>query len=305
MEMQQLRYFIAVAEHRNLAATAKRLGISQSGLSRSLQALEASVGLTLLERHGRGVSLSQFGRELLPRAKAILGERDRALQELQAFRRLDHGQLSLGIMPTFVHALAPDLITGMINESAGLQVQVITGTFEELTKLLISGEIQLALMLGVSPEHPDITYRVMYPVQTAVFCGARHPLADADCVPLSTLLEFPWALTRSPSLRIEFESYFNRHLGTVPTIRLLCSSIGLLTQAMRDTPLLTVLPREFARSALLRRRLRRVDVTAPASDAKAWLATRRSQPASPATDLAERLIEKVIAAAARESALSD
>ncbi len=305
MEMQQLRHFIALAEHGNMAATADRLGISQSGLTRSLQALEASVGLSLFERHGRGVSLNQFGRELLPRAKAILGERDRALQELTAFRRLDRGQLALGVMPTFVHALAPQLITEMINESAGLELHVIAGTFAELTDLLISGEIQLALVLGVSPEHPDIAFRPLYPVHTAVFCGIHHPLADTHDVALSTLLEYPWALTRSPSLRLEFERFFNQHLGTVPTLRLLCSSIGLLTQALRDTPLLTVLPGEFARSALLRRRLRRLDVTAPASDARAWLATRRSRPTSPATDLAERLIEKAIGTAVGEAAPQD
>lgn len=81
MSLQQLQYFVAVAEEQHVTRAAERLHISQPPLSRQIQALEDELGQPLFERRGRGIVLTDFGRFFAGRAAAILAEVERALAD--------------------------------------------------------------------------------------------------------------------------------------------------------------------------------------------------------------------------------
>ncbi|HEY5949076.1 MAG TPA: LysR family transcriptional regulator [Kofleriaceae bacterium] len=72
MSLQQLQYFVAVAEEQHVTRAAERLRISQPPLSRQIQALEDELGQPLFERRGRGIVLTEFGRYFASKATAIL-----------------------------------------------------------------------------------------------------------------------------------------------------------------------------------------------------------------------------------------
>jgi DNA-binding transcriptional LysR family regulator len=72
MSLQQLQYFVAVAEEQHVTRAAERLRVSQPPLSRQIQALEDELGQPLFERRGRGIVLTAFGRYFATRATAIL-----------------------------------------------------------------------------------------------------------------------------------------------------------------------------------------------------------------------------------------
>jgi len=72
MSLQQLQYFVAVAEEQHVTRAAERLRISQPPLSRHIQALEDELGQPLFERRGRGIVLTEFGRYFATKANAIL-----------------------------------------------------------------------------------------------------------------------------------------------------------------------------------------------------------------------------------------
>ena len=101
MEMQQLRHFLAAVRHGNFAKAADDVNITQSGLSRSIKTLEDVLGLPVLVRNARGVEATKFGAALVPHAKAILNERERALEKLLAIRQQHLGSVRLGVTPQF------------------------------------------------------------------------------------------------------------------------------------------------------------------------------------------------------------
>lgn len=81
MSLQQLQYFVTVAEEEHVTRAAERLRISQPPLSRQIQALEDELGQPLFERRGRGIALTDFGRYFASRATAILAHVDRVLAD--------------------------------------------------------------------------------------------------------------------------------------------------------------------------------------------------------------------------------
>lgn len=293
MDIAQLRHFLAVTATGSFGGAAEQLGLTQSGVSRSILALEAAIGLPLFDRRPRGVELTEFGRALLPRARALLNDRDCALRELRTFHDLEKGSVTIGLMPIFAYTLGPLLAARVLNASAGIDIRMVTATHETLTTLLQGADIHCALVLAIAPEHPELDYKRLGTVNTAVFTSPRHPLTQYPDLTIAALQSDAWALTESRSLRIAFDAYFRSRDLSPPQVRLTCPSIALLIQVMQYTPLLTVLPRELEHSSLVRQRLQLLDIAAPASDAHAWLVTRRGQPIGPALELALKTVTEL------------
>jgi DNA-binding transcriptional LysR family regulator len=87
MSLQQLHYFVAVAEEQHVTRAAERLRISQPPLSRQIQALEDELGQPLFERRGRGIVLTEFGRYFATKATAILDHVARVLADSKRWPR--------------------------------------------------------------------------------------------------------------------------------------------------------------------------------------------------------------------------
>src|SRR3546814_442702 len=86
MEMQHLHHFIVTARLGSVGKAAAELNLSQSGVSRSIRTLEDLLGLPLFKREARGVTLTEFGQQLLPRAQGIWNARARTLNEMKIGR---------------------------------------------------------------------------------------------------------------------------------------------------------------------------------------------------------------------------
>ena len=98
LELRHLKYFVTVADELHFGRAAERLGISQPPLSQQIHALEQRLGAKLFERKGRGIVLSGAGSALLPRARAILIQAERAAESVARSQRGELGELHLGLM---------------------------------------------------------------------------------------------------------------------------------------------------------------------------------------------------------------
>lgn len=96
MNIKQLQYFVTIVENGTITAAAKKLGISQPPLSAQMKLLEEELGVTLMERGGRQIRLTDAGRILYRRAVSIVELTDTTLKELTDFRTGISGVLRLG-----------------------------------------------------------------------------------------------------------------------------------------------------------------------------------------------------------------
>jgi DNA-binding transcriptional LysR family regulator len=107
MELRHLRYFVAVGEALNVTKAAVRLRVAQPALSRQVQDLEDEIGVDLLRRSPRGVTLTAEGKLFLEEVRELLKRTDESVEKVRALARGEYGQLRVGYEPTLAVEILP------------------------------------------------------------------------------------------------------------------------------------------------------------------------------------------------------
>ena len=171
----QLRAFVAVAQLRHFGDAAAALGVSQPTLSQSLAAMEASLGVHLVERSSRRVLVTPDGERLLPMAQA-------AVDAVEAFRVAAlprtwlAGPLHVGVIPTIAPYLLPALLPAVHAAAPALQLHVHEEQTRALLDALASGDVDVAV-LALPLEDPRIVSEPLYDEDFVLAVPAGHPWA--------------------------------------------------------------------------------------------------------------------------------
>lgn len=178
-ELRQLEHALAVAEHGSFATAALALHLSQSALSRSVQALERVVGSSMFVRSPQGVEVTEAGQALLHRAREIVAlARD---MDTQFFRNrsLRGGSLGVGLASPFGEGCALAATRLMAVEWPGVRVELRTAFRTDLLPQLRGGQIELLLadasLLGMEPEE-EIELETLQSHALVAFVRRGHPL---------------------------------------------------------------------------------------------------------------------------------
>jgi DNA-binding transcriptional LysR family regulator len=181
IDSRRLLYFYHVARMGSFSAAEAILGIAQPALSRQIQQLEAELGVHLLERNGRGVSLTPFGTILQQQALAILGEMSNAVEQLQRARRTPTGRISIaapaGIMANFM----PDILRRFVAAFPEIQVTAIQASTGEVYDHLASGTVDVAIILQSRSTQKMICERLTVE-ELRLVARRDHPIAKQKVV---------------------------------------------------------------------------------------------------------------------------
>ena len=145
MEMNQLRYVVAVARTGNFSRAAEQCRVSQPSLSQQIQKLEEELGERLFDRMKRQTKLTSHGEAFVRRAVRILEEAEMALREAADARSLLSGTLTIGVLPTIAPYLLPETIGAFAQKYPGVEIVVQEDTTAQLLKYLATYEIDFAL----------------------------------------------------------------------------------------------------------------------------------------------------------------
>ena len=187
MELQQIRYFIAVYETLNFTKAAAQCQVSQPALTKAIKRLEDYLGSTLFVRDGRRVIVSEFCKILHPNLEEMLRQ-DQAVKTLSKnFRLLDKTPLSVGVMVTIgPTALAPFLVD-FRTKHPGIEVSVVERPLMELLRALKEGEVEVALLHDPEQDNGDIRAEPIYQERYVVVLPPGHALAARDEIRLKDL----------------------------------------------------------------------------------------------------------------------
>jgi DNA-binding transcriptional LysR family regulator len=155
VQLQQLRYFVAVAETRHFTQAADLLGVSQPTLSKQIHTLEATLGTPLFERIRGAVGLTAAGETLLPPARRMIADADAARDAVNDIIGLRRGEVRLGATPSLCSSLVPAVLRSFRSQHPDIALYVTEGSSPDLITGLLAHSLDLALIVapaqGVDP----------------------------------------------------------------------------------------------------------------------------------------------------------
>ena len=203
IDLRQLRHFIALAEQRSFVAGAQAVNLSQSAFSRSIQALEHSVGCSLVDRGRKDLAPTKQGQLLLEHARRLVSGARQLTNEINQFNSLESGEVLFGCGPAPASGLVPKAIGRFIGRYPKARVYFQVDDWQSLSKRMLNEEFEffIADTRNFEADPAYLTQRLR-PRRWFFCCRAGHPLAQRSSVSAEELLSYPLAVTiRPPNLR--------------------------------------------------------------------------------------------------------
>lgn len=197
MELQQMRYVIAIAEEQSFTRAAERCFVVQSSLSHQIKALERELGVTLFARTSRRVELTAAGEAFLPAARASLEAAERAVTDAAAATGRIRGTLTVGVIPTVTAIDIPAALRDFRRAHPAVQVRLRGGGSDEFISAITEGTMDVAVLgLPETAEVKNVATRVLARERLVAVVGAEHRLAGRRRLQLrdledETFVDFP------------------------------------------------------------------------------------------------------------------
>jgi DNA-binding transcriptional LysR family regulator len=247
MDYRKLQLFMSAARHGNLTEAAVALEISQPALSKSIKALEKSLGVRLLERGRFGVTPTPYGLALMQHGQVMEAEMRHALSEIEALKGSKRGHILMGCGPTEANRLLPLALQKLSHDHPDVTVTVMYGLNEALMPWVKQGEIDFALSSVPSRSiDPELMHEQLCTDSAVVVARNGHPLSSLRTITYEQLMQYPWILPRQRELeRLAFEDFFLDRGQTPPPAQVETTSTVLMKSLVMQSDALTFIPREL------------------------------------------------------------
>lgn len=240
MEIQQLRYLVAVAETGNFTRAAERSNVTQPSLSQQIINLEQEVGHKLFHRLGRKAVLTEAGATFLDRARRILFEVDNAGRELRDHRSLER-KITVGAVQTVMPYLVVPLLARAKKELPNLAVDAVEDFRAELVRAVVDGELDLAVVpLPVDDHRLSIEPILTEPLLLVV--GKDHPIAQRSEISITEIAEENFISMGSSSTLGEQIRVFFGGMNFTPRIGYRCAQVRTVKQLVSMGLGISILP---------------------------------------------------------------
>ncbi len=176
VQLQQLRYFVAVADARHFTRAADAVHVAQPSLSQQIRALERELGAELFHRARAGIALTDAGDALLPLARRILADTESARLAVQETVQLRRGRVRLGAPPSLCTSLVPDVLRAFRDRHPEVALVVREGGSRDLVRSLAAGELDLALIITpLAADAPALDVTELLHEELVLVSSQGHP----------------------------------------------------------------------------------------------------------------------------------
>ena len=154
MDLRKLRHFVVLAEELNFSRAAEKVHLTQSALSRSIIALEQTLGAHLFDRSNNNVSLTPVGKILLTRAQSLLLDLGSLKQEVRLMAEGETGDIAMGVGPFPGSILMPPILAELMHDKPRVHVDVEINNPRHLLEHLLNEQIEffVADLLAIPPD---------------------------------------------------------------------------------------------------------------------------------------------------------
>jgi DNA-binding transcriptional LysR family regulator len=247
MDLRQLRYLVALAEERHFTRAAAREHVAQPALSQQIRRLEDQVGLPLVERTTRQVTITDAGELLVARARRIFAELDAAEAELLGLKGMESGRVTVGTM----HTMGPidvSLVLAIFHQRhPGVELTVREQSSEELAEMLRADELDLAfLSVTERIESHGLGLQQLVSEELVVLLPPGHGLGGRTKLRIADLAGEEFISFREGARLRELLFSAARTAGFEPRVRLESNESGRIRRLVSRGMGVAILPRSDA-----------------------------------------------------------
>jgi LysR family hydrogen peroxide-inducible transcriptional activator len=176
MNLADLRYLVAVADHRHFGRAAEACFVSQPTLSTQIKKLERELGVELFERHPRQVLLTPAGTQVVEHARQAIAQADAIRDVARHARDPESGTLRLGVFPTLGPYLLPHIVPALHRRFPNLELLLVEDKTEVVLQRLQDGSLDVGV-LALPVDEPHLYMAPMFEEEFVLAVPADHPLA--------------------------------------------------------------------------------------------------------------------------------
>lgn len=251
MRLEQLQAFLAVAETGNFQQAARNCGVTQSTISRQIQALEADLGLPLFHRSTQA-KLTIGGERLLPHARKIWQEWQNATQELEELVSGKQPELCVAAIPSICAYSLPPVLQKFCHQYPKVQLRVTSLGSDRALKVLRDGMVDLAIVMHnrLLTANAEMVIDSLFEEPIEVLMAANHPLTGYEVLPWKAVASYPQVVFKDGygMQRLVQETFFKQGLALQSALEL--NTLDAFRGVIRQGQLIALLPQ----SALLEAR---------------------------------------------------
>ncbi|HSP08237.1 MAG TPA: LysR family transcriptional regulator [Candidatus Dormibacteraeota bacterium] len=200
--LEQLRSFVAVAEHEHISNAAASIFLTQAAVTQQVHHLERVLGLQLLEHYGRRIRLTGAGRELAVGCRAVLRAVEVLEDTSESMKNIQAGSLHLGASPTCASYYLPDRLADFSRLHPGIKLDVSVEPTTDINRHVVAGTVDCGLIEGEAD--PELLSFVLAEDELILVARHDHPLSSLPTVTPAQLADHRY-LRRGPTWSAEYK----------------------------------------------------------------------------------------------------
>lgn len=291
MDLKRWAHIVAVADRRSFVRAAEQVHLSQPALTRSIQAAEAELGMTLFDRNTQDVVPTPAGEFVVQRARLLLFNSHCLARDVALYRNRGLGDTAFGVGPFPAATFLSGLLAGVRREFPAINLRVEISNWELLLKRLREEDIEFFLAdTRDIPTDPDLLMRPLQRVQGGFYVRAEHPLLAAGKhapVTLERLWTFGVASVRLPAaVRTIIAGLLGLNDGADLSLGLECDDVGILMEVVLACDTVLAAPHSTVAEAVRSEALQPLNVIGlPPLSSETGVVTLRGRTPSPMAEL--------------------
>ncbi len=193
LRFRQLALLVALDEYASISKASEQLGITQPGLTKALQEIEETFGLSLFVRTKHGVYANEFGKCVIRYGKIARTDLGNLREEMVGVLRGTGGRIAVGSITGALHAVLISALTKLRIADPTISIRIQEGTSSELLEQIDRGRLDIALCrISVAARPDQFCYEPLCHERISIAVGLDHPLAKAKHVTWKNLSQFSW-----------------------------------------------------------------------------------------------------------------
>lgn len=225
--MDELEWFVVLAETEHMTHAAERLSVAQPTLSRALGRLERQVGAPLFDRINRRLRLNSSGEIMLEHARRSLAELAAAQDRITTLRDPDHGTVRLAFLHSIAAGLTPEVLRAYRAHAPGVRFELTQAVGHEITEHVRAGRVDIGLT-APRPDDDELAWAGLYREELCLAVPAGHRLGDRDEIALVEAREDPFVTLREPIGFRRLTDALCARAGFTPRLAFESSEIGTM-----------------------------------------------------------------------------